>query len=162
MLVSTLLKKINTIYDAEFLLNDGFFGEISFPNNQVLKFPNIYLEGEECEDEILGNKNYCILWEWNISYEQSLFCVTCPLNQLQRNIEGNLENLKYAKVGDSIDYLLVNPREDVVNWALENKELLSFDVSGWDNFEQFIKEKQANPILQNKILHELKGSYNDK
>ncbi len=95
----------------------------------------------------------------SLNREQSLWFATCDLNNIKKWVnqdEHNPNELFKAYIGDcayaSPWSLLINPRKDVVDWALK-----TFDYKGnkdtW--LIKLINERQAIPELKELILNTL-------
>ena len=153
--VMKVLKKACSEYEADLDVNEGIFGKIVLSKTDYVLFPNHYLEAYMHENQL-----ECFPiehWTGSIAvYQQSLFCATSPLSVILENIGDSIKNLRYTCICDCFNYFLINPREDVVNWALENKENICFRTRNWTDFETFIRTYQSNPVLCDKVLNTLK------
>ena len=87
-------------------------------------------------------------------------CATYPLEKIKEQIisfeflekEGLID-----KKNNNFYYLFINPRKEVVEYALENKEYFYSDNLVQKFFIQgFVKENQVNPELKELVLNELK------
>ena len=91
---------------------------------------------------------------------QQMCCATYPLNKIKEQIisfefldkEGLID-----KENNNFYYLFINPRKEVVEWALKNKEYFCSDNLVQKFFIQgFVEENQVNPELKELVLNELK------
>ena len=106
-------------------------------------------------DEIIANQE--LLYNHK---SQQMCCATYPLNKIKEQIisfefldkEGLID-----KERNNFYYLFINPRKEVVEYALENKEYFYSDNSVQKFFIQgFVEENQVNPELKELVLNELK------
>ena len=78
-------------------------------------------------------------------------CLTWPLEKLKGELPNDLEKVFKGHDVMTLEYLLINPRKDVVEWALKHKEELDLKKVN----PGFIKEYQAIPELKELILNTL-------
>ena len=106
-------------------------------------------------DEIIANQE--LLYNHK---SQQMCCATYPLNKIKEQIisfefldkEGLID-----KERNNFYYLFINPRKEVVEYALENKEYFYSDNLVQKFFIQgFVEENQVNPELKELVLNELK------
>ena len=85
---------------------------------------------------------------WTIYYQECLFCSTESLERITEDVQEQYEVVANEKVAE---YFLINPRKDVVEWALKHKDEL-----GIKNVKrEFIEQHQAIPELKEMILNNL-------
>ena len=83
-------------------------------------------------------------------YKQSFFCVISDLNDIRENMQGKYPIIANEHIARCF---LINPRKEVVEWALEHRHVLGITE------EEAIKaaQYQAIPELKERILKELEG-----
>ena len=81
-------------------------------------------------------------------YKQSLFCVISDLKTIEEDIKGQYQIVANEGVARCF---LINPRRDVVKWALQHKDELGIDKED----VSIATEYQAIPELKEMILKAL-------
>ena len=84
---------------------------------------------------------------WN---RAARFCATEPLQEILCEVQDNYAIVAHEDVSE---FLLINPRKDVVDWALKHKDELGLNKVK----PEFIEKHQAIPELKELILKALKG-----
>ncbi len=92
---------------------------------------------------------------------QKLTCATSPLDSIKSSITSFefLEEEKLInKTHNYFYYMFINPRKDVVEYALENKDYFyPTDTKKQEDIKNFVKKYQAIPELRELILNSLKN-----
>ncbi len=100
--------------------------------------------------------SYCLITQEFIANrmqsEIDISCTTCSLVELQEELTDEiLQKIFKGHHVVSFEYLLANPRKDVVEWALQHKEELGLGLQHLEFAEQY----QANDEIKELILKTL-------
>ena len=150
--VQEAYEALQKVADIDVGLDDGrvvTLGCVSF-FDKALPEKEFYLGRKNAEWIVYGNAEMNFSEQyWVLHAVQQLFCVIENLKTIKKEIEGHLSIMAHEGIAS---YLLINPRKDVVEWALAHKDELDLRNVNPD----FIKEHQAIPELRDLILKTLK------
>ena len=146
-----------------------FYSVAYFPNDDKSSQEEIYLpsiaEAYLTTNDILENSikdiDFAIIDRdiSNFETNQKLTCAMYPLHFLRFAIK-SFEFLEEEKLIDKTDnyfyYMFINPRKDVVEYALENKDYFyPTDTNKQEYIKSFVESYQAIPELRDLVISKL-------
>lgn len=154
--VQKAYKELQKVADIDVGLDDGrvvTLGCVSF-FDKALPEKEFYLGRKNAEWIVYGNAEMNFSEQyWVLHAVQQLFCVIENLKTIKKEIEGHLSIIAHEGIAS---YLLINPRKDVVEWALAHKDELGLVNVNHD----FIEKYQAIPELKELIFQSLQSPIN--
>lgn len=119
--------------------------------DENIPYETVYLGAQKAERYRYDNQYLDPdLGEANAYSEEKEFCATEDLKTIEEEVKGQYKIVANEWVAA---YFLINPRKDVVEWALKHKDELGLNTVK----REFIEKHQAIPELKELILKTLKG-----